>query len=737
MGRFELRSESLNNASGEVQSRIFIDNRLIQYASGNALILALGVALLSGIWFFPIVASHVSGADSYLIHSPAIMRYHATTAADAYHVIARRIVRQNPEFFSFGVMPLVFWLVLPASVIKFLQLALVVLSFVLYSLVVQRLCSSNPAALTAVIATIAAWQFRQPIDPVVGTSLLVPWAASLSLFAFYAWLRYTESKDWSWLGASLLFFIAAALCGIVPFFLMTFLALLAAVTHFSSLKRASLTLLALALAVVIALFESHTIALRSALAAQSGENILVQIVAAMPTSFRAFGHLPVGHVPSLYHGTRYIDDRFIKISNISAAGWLVTFALAVITFFTRFRVPARRGPVLYTIALAFWLIPALLTAPSQAWSHGLPFGQGSEMVYFEYFGVGFILTLIMGYGYAHLAVTTRLTAALACVAVFVLCYGNIRANTSVLARIARMDVPRQTLQRVAYAGFFDSVPEGTVIAVDPKLFFPDDAGIQVSDARYVLFHYSDRRYAVVSTQSLSRTVSRDVWALSMNPSGDLPLAVYHVVSVQGTKILTDHAKAFDTSDDPWKGIRTEMRGVRENVIKLNDGNLLDAVRSCGLVLSAKAFDESVPSITYESGFYHSGPYGYPYTVPVDEPYYPKMYMASTGTLIISPSRCPATAVNFTADVVAGGLGRVTIRSPFGTDHVDVSPNVAHFYLRFSGLNHPIKLFFSTNAPESDLDPVDYRYERDIPRHLRLIMEPTRVWEDLVPRRARR
>lgn len=718
---FELHGDILKHSTDDAQQRVVIDlSRVHKFLHVESMPLAVVTAILAAIWFGPVTKSHVLGVDSYLLHAPAMMAFDHVTLLAAYHAITQSFSRQNPGFFPLGMMPLSLWLVLPLGAIKLLQFALLIVTFSLYALIIKRLTSSNAVAVTATVATIAAWQFRQPFDPVIGTSLVLPWCAAVSFFACYAWLTYCDSGHRGWLVTAFATVPLAMLTGIVPLCLMTVMVIIATSGRGAISKPASWFLLMVVVSIGAAILATGTLQEQSTISVLSLKNVIAQLVAAIPTTYRLFGHLPVGNVPSLYHGTRYIDDRFIKVAYISVGGWFAVVISAALVFFSRDTLPAKHWRRSLGVALALWLIPALSIQFTLEPGYRMPLGQGSEAVYFQYFGVGLLLAIVLAYFYGRGGSMARLAAAVASLFVFIVCYGNVRANATVFAKVARMDIPRQTLQRAGQAGFFDYVPPGTQIAVDTPTELNE----------YAFFQYTGRRYKIVALKSLESAVATNVWQLSITPDRELPLALYHIASVRGGSVLTDSAKAFYVTDDPWKGIAGRMRGVRKNVISLKDGNVLEAVRDCGPVKTHDAFDESKPKIEYGSGFFHSGPYGYPVTEPQNTLNYPKMFMGPTGKLTLTPSSCAPTAVNFEADVVSTAPGELIIHSQFGTDRVDVSPNVTSFYVRYVKLKRPITVSFQAKVPEGDLDHIDYRYEHDVPKHARLIFEPTRVWEDL-------
>jgi hypothetical protein len=687
-------------------------------------------------------------ADAYLIHVCAIAGFDGVAQVHVYDDIARYYQSLQPGWFPLGPLPLVFWLVdWPLWFVKVPQIVIVSISFATFALIARRLFASRSDAVIAAVLALCAWQFRAPHDPVIGTSLVTPWFAELILLSFAGWLSYRDTGSRVWLRVGGVALLIAMLTDPLSW---GFACLLIAVIALSPLRRrVAWPMAAIATCAIILAFVRGGLPFNLKHGGNYLSDVVAQLAAALPTSYRAFGHLPIGHVPSLWHGIRFTDDRFVFVPPITAWGWFAvaacTIAVSFATLSPRLAVTAFRREALL-LGLGFWFIPALLPGPPGIWQSGLPLGQAYPGVYFEYFGVAVLATLLISRFRASAARFARLTPSLVILGVFILCYGNQRADAVSLERSASLDDARSLVQRAASAGFFKSLAPGATIAVQPGTPFADGLDRHVSDARYAIYHYAGMRFNVVSAKGAPREAQGTVWLLQWSRATGVYVTLTRLSGSSGRNGRTDRAFGYNVLPDTPAATAVEGGGLSSTITPLDDGQLISVRRLCGNVPADQVFEPQRPTLALGYGFSLPGPSGYSSlegpgrmiqrqtngTVPV----YPRLLMAARGSLYVTPTACPLGVVDIAANFNAASMATVVIGIQRRTVRFLVSPTSTSPTLRYTPRSHaPLRIDFLTDAPVADFNPISVRYERDVPRELRLVMQPVEILERPAPPRA--
>lgn len=700
--------------------------------------------VLAACWFAPVLSSHFADADSYYAHVSVIPQYDHISAVQAYARTAATYNHAAGGWFPLRALPLVVWQVdSHFRAAKYLQFLVIVATLLVFGLLATRMFrGSSNAAVIAVAGCLACWQFRTPHDPVVGTSLFTTWEALLFFLACYTYVRFVDAGRNVWLLAAVAILEAAMLAGAIAWVL----AIALAVGAFWFRLRGAAWLGGAALLASMAIVGLDAPALPWAHGGVYALNVLNQLLSPIPLTYRAFGHLAIGHVPNLYHGVRYIDDRFINIPPPSRLAWLAVLLTTGASFYAviRLRKNEQAASAVFPWAggLALWIVPAVLLGPRVIWPHGLPVGQSFDGVYFQYFGIGLLLAAALQ-RWGTKSAAAPVTAAIVSLAVFVSCYGNVRANGWVLARTAAADYNRSVIERAGSAGFFDKLAEGTTLAVSPTFTAPSIAYTDVSSLKYLFFHYSHRKFNVVSASRLSAAdVGRD-WIVATHRSRDagLLLTASHLGALSASSPLTDRSYGFTPFSYVVDEAAAPRSGVRLVADNLKDGWVIFAERTCGDVPLTQAFAESRPVLEYGAGFYHSGPVGYAPPavqtdalgdVSTDPNMYPKMFMSSQGELYLHKTSCSDDFLNLQAVAVSASPAMLRIHAPGRVDKIRITPTGAHFWLRFNlhKAHSPLAIRFNTNAPPAPkFDPIIFHYEHDRPRGIRIIFEPEGLWED--------
>lgn len=701
----------------------------------DAVLCAVLASVLAFLWFFPVAFSHLSGADRYLAHVSVIPAFDHTSIWHVYRDLAERYRAQHPGWFPLAPLPLFLWL-LPPIPVKIVQLALVAGTFATFGAFAYRCLKSRSAALLAVVFALCCWQYRTPHDPVIGTSLVTPWCCGFALLAWLGWMNYELRKRALWLATTCAAGVLAVFCGVIPGALALALALAAVLRNkksFASWGLAGVVIASASLSLTLG-----TPAVPWHHAGSYAANSLTEAIAAIPASYRALGGAPKSHVASLWHGMRYVDDRFTTIPAITGLGWLCVLLGAALAYFSLSReVFRKRDSIALVFGICFWLVPSLLLGSPDVWRAGLTPGQAFPGVYFEYFGVA----MLAAYSVLRLAERRgsfpRLLPSTAALAVLCLCYGNIRMDNLAFARSIKQDDALSLIERAGGAGFFSALPEGSTIAIDPALHLTGAPG--VSDAKYALYQYSGKRFNVISAQDI-RAGHGAVWLLDTSRDTGIFVSLSHAVKRSGRgEYLVDRAYGYTVFPSVWKAVEGAHIGFDGSSSLLRDGRLLNVRRDCGPVPVSAAFTQQKPTVEWGRGFFPSGPVGYHLSRIKGQStewgggYYSadqKMFMAAEGALTIIPAQCPHGAITVTLTALASAPSMLWMRSPRGVEHVDLWFKPTTFSLHYRNVRSPIHVRLSTDAPEANLDPIIFRYERDTPRHLHVTFTYAQALQEL-------
>jgi hypothetical protein len=684
--------------------------------------------VLAALNFLPTLGGGLADADGYLQHISAIAGFDSETTSAVYGQLVHYYRSLQPGWFPLGPAALAIWLVDPGPFLaRLLQLAIVLLTFATFAIVARRLFGSSRLAISASVAALALWQLRMPHDPVIGTSFQAPLLAESVLLAYASWYTYGLSRHVFWLGltcAAAAVAILADPIGCVLMFALAGTAPLETATRVQSLFV--VCTVAIVAGISIAHGGLHPPWNRSYYAS----DVTAQLVAPFPGIYRAFGNIPIGHVAAFWNHGVYADNRLDRIPAPSVVGWLFVTVCTVAAALS-IRVDAAQpgaGPAWRPVVfgLSFWLIPAILLGPAAIWRDGLPHGQSFDSVYLQYFGVAVLAVFCVRQLQRLGGTPEALAPSFFALAVFLFCYGNVRADAVAEAKTVRLASSRDILARVAAAGFFDVLPSGATIAIAPTEPFANGiVNSDVSDAKYAIYHFSKRRFAVVGTDDVGVGLTKGTWILTL--SGDLPqiAALDHWAGKNGDKNLTDHAFGYVPAPLRRPLLAGSMTGLAESLKPTLNGFIVEAKRTCGPVGLGEVFDPDVPRLALGFGSYRSGPYGYetPAGVPRD-----LIFMGGTGALTVTPSRCESHPMLFSSIVSAAGPGSLTVRRQGQTLRIAMSGGPQNLSIPCRPTNRPFSLEFKSDAPVADLDPVPFRYDRDVPRQLRLEFSSTKVDE---------
>ena len=687
---------------------------------------------LAALRFWQVPFSAPADADVYLAHIAAIAPFERIGETDVFHALAARFAG-----FPAGPLPLAVWLWgFSAAAVKWLQYFLLIGSFGLFAYVARKLIGTNTGAILAVVAALCAWQFRTVHDPAIGTSLLATWPAIVVLAAYAFWFAYSETGKTPRLALCYVAIALAATSGPVAWCLTAVLAIVALRS-----ERRSAALGACAALVAGGAFIAASSAYWLPWQHQGGfvRNVAMQFLAAVPTSFRAAGVLPVARIADLYYSTRYVDDRFLYVPTITIAGWAFAVLSAVAayvaaSFASVDAKPARRVDALI-VGAGFWIVPSVALGIGSEWQSGLPFGYAFESVHFEYLGIALLAALAIVRVLCLTSPAVRLTPAILALAAFVVSYGNARGDAFALAASAHLYEPVAAVARAAKAGFLDTLPRGATIAPSPSLHLADWTPSGVADPKYALFDYTGKRFATLPYERMSPSPSS--WILQATRDADVPVTLVRWVGGDSGAPLVDRGFGYTSDRTVWEKAAGTYRGVERSISRLRDGRSIQARRLCGAVAADAAFAPSRPSVAWISGFVPTGPVGYNTEPPVPPQSvlgtylspFRKLYMGVTGVAEITPSSCPPGTIHFTFAAAASTASSLIVRVPDGIYRIAVDHDGAMASIRTVARSHaPIRAAFWTDAPHADWEISIFRYERDRPIAHHLLILPTALWE---------
>lgn len=690
---------------------------------------AIIVALLAAFYFSPILQSSLADADGYLRHVSAIAGFDRVTAMTVYAEIATHYRALQPGCFPLGPLPLAIWLADPTEkVVKICQLALIALTFGTFAVLARRLFGSVSAAVLAAVTAFASWELRVPHDPVIGTSFVTTILAELVLLSCIAWLTYRSSRRPAWLIVSCTTSVLMMLTDPLG---LGFALLLAILTIFQK-DLSGLRFVWIAAVVAVML-------VTGVLAAPNlpwqrvayGHDVVAQVIAPLPATYRQFGSLHIGGTAGFSHGSAYVDDRFINVPAADGWSWLQMFACTLAAFVSISTVgrTSETRPPLTALWLGFglWLIPAVLLGRPGIWHDGMALGQAFDGVYLQYFGIALLVTsgvVRLREGTGSFAIVLPSLVALA---VFALCYGNVRANALAIIKTQRYASSIALIERAGAAGFFSFLPAGRTLAVSSSEPFASGIHFSPSDAKYAIYHFSKQRYHVVSIDSLRRTPALDAWLLQTSRTSGIFVSLAHISGFAGAKVLADRGLGFSSLTSVRDAFAIPARGLFVKTSQLRDGFAMRARRTCGPVVSDLLYIGERPAFSWGAGFYHRGPFGYSYKTPGQET---EMFMGSTATLILQPTRCEPTPLLFRADIGTAGPATLVVNFLKHTERLFITSN-APLVIRTPKSRFGVRITLSTDAPVAEWDPTYFRYDRDRPRGLRLRFSSASISEDAV------
>ena len=269
--------------------------------------------------------------------------------------------------------------------------------------------------------------------------------------------------------------------------------------------------------------------------------------------------------------------------------------------------------------------------------------------------------------------------------------------------------------------------------------FADGLHRDVSEAKYAIYHYARIRFNVVSAKGAPREPHDTAWLLRTSRATGIFVTLTRLSGPSGKNGRTGRAFGYSVLPDTSAATGAELRGLSETSTPLEDGRLLSIRRLCGDVPADEVFEPQRPELVLGNGFSLPGPAGYSSLERSGRPIvlhangadssYSKLLMQSRGSLYVTPTACPSGFVDIAADFVTGSTATVIVSIQGRTYRYLVSPTPSRNTLSYRfHTRAPFRIDFSTDAPVADFNPILFRYEHDVPRELRLVMQPFEISE---------
>lgn len=643
-----------------------------------------------------------------------------------------------------GAAPLLVWL-LGSAAASVTHYVLILLDFTLLFAISKHILLNSRSAILVVIFALVATEQKIGDGFPLGWGVLGAAVACAILMNVYGWLIAYQGARRGYALAAIGTFFACSFSPAAGAF-----AILADVAAVAVWGRRHLHFLVFWLAVVAAIYFLLVNSARLTLPAMTiatAQYVSQLLLAALPASYRAAGHLHIGATPALYHWTgqsfRYVDDRFIFVPPAPLyASIFAVVACAVVMFAayaTRFAITLKRIRPAVIIGGTFLIVPPVVSIITQA---GFPtFGSGTLIL--EHFGFAIVAVALFIFAISHYERYAIVLTSVLAVGTLVTLIGNARADQFVYSLDMPNAAARSTIVEASRDGFFDRIPKNATIYFSPNFSFMK--GLRESPAAYSAFI---RAFGgpVLRAEDLpiSSPAPKHAWLLQISPSSAVPIDVIHIASYTDGTVMTDRELAYVTSLPIAHRLQGTHVGVRVEARKFQKGFLVDAHRTCGPVLPAGALLEQRPQVRWGIGFFPAGPIGY--GAPPKEPTphgafylpasYPKYYFGQTAYALVIPAPCRPTPILLSGIGMAMGPGTLTIEAHGDKTSIRLATTPVGFTLRLPNRGRAILLRFSSTATAGNYHHLNSRYVFDEPEELHTMVEVNSLEQAVESSRSR-
>ena len=416
----------------------------------------------------------------------------------------------------------VFYLIRDVATYKAYLIAVTVLDLVVFYYLVRRISGNGRFACLAGCVTLALFQFRIFIDPLLAFfGQIQLWIACL-LLSLIALDLYLEKRRWGWLAASTVIYLLCTLAYEATYALVSLHLLLIVRARREWLVRLKLALPFLGIVGACAV---TTIVVRRL---YPSDLYFHKMSFAPGPFFLAMLRQPTAALPLSY----FLADRhhvFDKINSVGAwSRWVVepgSIAIAAAAFGLCLaclqrrnaaeRLPAGVSRLLIVFAVILIILPIPLIAMSPAHRQHFSFGVGWIVLLVECFGVGLLMATMI-WQMLGIGTQSRLSywkPVVVSSALAVLLGATYRANLEVATRFsappgsphfnefaamngASFHRQRLNIERALAAGLMDDVPDGSVLELAHSYLHWHDA----RNAEFFYAKHTGKRYRIVGAK---------------------------------------------------------------------------------------------------------------------------------------------------------------------------------------------------------------------------------------------
>ncbi len=694
-----------------------------------ALALVSVLGLLSLLYLLPTLRAGYSGDDIALAHARGFADYEHLSLWSAFGAITNQLHIRHGGWFPFGDLQVAFWLLQPAApVARTVQVLFVVADIAAFALLVYWVSRSLRLAALSGIGVIVSIQLRESNDAILGMTFGIPATFLVVIFALLAFRLGVERRSAPWFLVA--FTLQAVACGAseIAWMLAPAFPLLAA----TSSRRARYAWIFLAIPlfyilVGVALHAPPPASLRWLLhpGGRDLTRAAVDMVGALPTSYRAFEHVVRDGLTSFD-----VDNRFEAIPRTSILGLITVSGIFAVGFaaLRRPRPLIRPKQILSLTAFAalLWFAGAVFHEP-WLWQNGaVALGEADASVFVGSFGAGLTLATAVWIGLksSHDAV------ALACVlGLCLLSYGNVRVNDRVVDVAQDRHETWNLVENAGRNGAFNHLPSDAQIALLGGALLPTDEASGYANLKYLLYQASGRRFRVASVADITRlerscgsTASAglpckphaEIWAILRNHAGAFVggLTIGRYRGLDAHAFLIDRAVGFrEFPSDKSAALaiaqfRTRVRGLRVLERSARDQRVIVYVeRTCAPIKISSAFTPDAPTLSYGVGFEPPDRFTHyrfmtkASLVPTGDASQSWRYGQSRAALNVYPDTCGRQRLAVAGTIASARPSRVWITAQSHVIAIPASASGSRWHLFIEAVNSK-RIDVTFNAPGS-------------------------------------
>lgn len=699
----------------------------------------IGVALIA-LYLEPTMKAGLSKSDTFKAYMASYELATAGTAAATFDAFRRELPTNHSGLFPIADLPLRFWQSSPpVDYARTVQLIAVSVNALTFAWFLARASNSGALTLLALAITGVATQLRLQGDPILGPILAAPLAAEFGLLVLAGAVSFARSSNPWWFALTFGAAVAAALTDGMGY-VTCVVGSVALLAWGFDLRKAlcAFALIAIPIACIgITLRTGPTEVFANARPSLSAT--IGNLVAPIPTSYRATGHLVVEAIkPS------NADTRFTKFDSPGFVGWFTIIAIAIVVLVTiacsRSCPSTGSRPALAACAAALWLLPACL---SSARAPALAIGAPREELYIETFGISLLIALLIEAGARRVRDTAETFALATSVALLasIIVYGNVRTDAFILGRASETEGQRLALERAATAGLFNEIPANAAIILSGVAGL-ESGTASPRDGRFLLFALTKKHYATYTHASISpggvlcrnrrdshfcTPLRGDVYVVTATRQGQEAQIVtaLHWAGSGATVLLTDSGSRFRTGAAPdADALGPDASSPSSGLLLAADslGTVVHMRRICGPVVSAAAFSAAKPAVIWGAGFYAPYP-AVPFIAATSLPARikarnPWAYAGRSAHMTVTDVPCGGRRVRISAQVFTAQPANLRVRYAGIERNYETSQDGTNINFVISMPSSQVDITFETDAlpahnlyvggRESDAVVHDYR-----------------------------